>query len=182
MACCYCHKNDAVGRYINVKKGKQVEETYCLDCYEKFFLYATKKDGGISLSVCPYCNTTVEEFKKTKLVGCAKCYETLTADIEPVVVKMQGKKAHNGKTPIFELSYDVGLGETKEEKLQEALAEASWKRQAQELECLISKFLAEKDAEGAKLYATKLSQIRCDEKVEGGDLWRGRLNARSKRQ
>ena len=181
MACCYCQKNDAVGRYINVKRGKQVEETYCLDCYEKFFLYATKKEGE-ALSVCPYCNTTVEEFKKTKLVGCAKCYETLTAAIEPVVIKMQGKKAHNGKTPIFDFTYDEGLGESKEEKLKEALAEASFQRQCVELECLISKLFAEKDEKGMKVYADKLSQMRFNEKLEGGEVWRGRLNTRSKRQ
>ena len=177
MACCYCHKNDAVGRYINVKKGKQVEETYCLACYEKFFLYATKK-GGEALSVCPYCNTTAEEFKKTKLVGCAKCYETLTVAIEPVVIKMQGKKAHNGKTPIFDLLYNEALGETMEGKLKEA----SFQRQCLELECLVSKFLAEKQEEKAKFYANKLSQMRYNEELEGGALWRGRLNAQSKRQ
>lgn len=182
MACCYCQKNDAVGRYINVKRGKQVEETYCLDCYEKFFLYATKKDVGEALSVCPYCNTTVEEFKKSKLVGCAKCYDTLTTAIEPVVIKMQGKRAHCGKTPILDLTFDEELGETREGKLKEALAEASWKRQCREIECLIPKLLAEKDGESAKLYADKLSQIRCNEKLEGGALWRGKLTARSKRQ
>lgn len=180
--CCYCNKKDAVKRYFETRLGKKSEKTYCLDCYHKLFLYTDKAESGESLSACPYCGTTAEEFKKTKLVGCAYCYRTMAADIAPIVIKMQDKKAHCGKAPPLDFDFDPTLGKFEEERRAEAVENARLQRQCTELEIIIKKLMSVKDYVGAKGYGDKLSQMKTNARLEEDFVWRERTNAQSKRQ
>ena len=109
MACGHCGKNQAVKTYEEIKNGKKQVEYYCLDCYHRLFLYADETEGDFSLSACPYCGMTLAEVKKGKLVGCANCYKMMSVGTLPMIKKMQGEKAHRGKTPPLE-GYDVNVG------------------------------------------------------------------------
>lgn len=98
--CCYCHKNEAVRSYERSENGVKQTEYFCLPCYERLFLSVDEGADGQKLTACPYCGTTVEEFQQRKIVGCSHCYQALSADIVPVIVKMQyGVCGHRGKRP-----------------------------------------------------------------------------------
>ena len=55
-------------------------------------------------TVCPYCNTTKEEFVKDGLLGCSHCYQTFSAVIGPWLNKNQSASRHCGKRALSALS------------------------------------------------------------------------------
>lgn len=180
MACSYCHKQDVVKRYMEMRLGKEYEEMYCGECYQKLFLYTESAKGG-DFTTCPYCGTTLEEFKRTKLVGCAHCYRTMSVGVAPIVIKMQdSRKAHVGKTPPIDFVEDPSLGDFSEENRLDAVTRARFKRQCTELEIIINKLMAAKDYDGAKGYGDKLSQMRSSSGLEVDFVWRERQNKSSK--
>ena len=170
MACGYCGKNQAVKTYEEIKNGKKQTEYYCLDCYHRLFLYADGAESDLTLSACPYCGMSVAEFKKTNLVGCANCYKVMSGDLFPSVVKMQGVKAHRGKTPPLG-EFDVGLFDDFREEQEK---KARFRKQCNELEIIIAKLQAENNFEDAKGYADKLSLMRNTLTVEEEFVWRTR--------
>lgn len=98
MLCQHCKKNQASKSYEQVKQGKTQTAYYCLNCYHKLFL-GNETGAESSLTVCPYCETSLTDFKKRNLVGCAYCYTALAGEVLPAVKKWQGNAAHTGKTP-----------------------------------------------------------------------------------
>ena len=98
MLCGYCKKNQATKTYEQIKKGKKAVEYYCLDCYHTLFIVTGEDKKGSS--VCPRCGQTAEEIKKRNIVGCAYCYTAHEGVLFPVVAKMQGERAHTGKSPL----------------------------------------------------------------------------------
>ncbi|MBQ9713985.1 MAG: hypothetical protein IJV83_01545 [Clostridia bacterium] len=179
MACGYCGKNQAVKTYEEIKNGKKQVEYYCLDCYHQLFLYADEAEGDLSLSACPYCGTSLAEVKRSKLVGCANCYKTMSSALTPVITKMQGEKAHCGKTPPLE-----GFGESNDGVRlvlkgyrEQAVALARFERQCKELEVIIAKLKDEDNYEDAKGYADKLSKMRSRSAIEEEFVWRTRPNS-----
>ena len=102
MRCCHCKQKEATKSYEQLKKGKSVVEYYCMDCYHQLFLEENAKTDGETLSVCPYCGMSLQEVSASKLVGCAHCYATMRKGVNPLVIKMQGDRAHKGKTPPLE--------------------------------------------------------------------------------
>lgn len=162
MLCSHCNKNEAVKTYDMAKEGKKGKKYYCLTCYENLFLSADEETMGVS--VCPYCGTSVEEFQKTKLVGCAHCYRTLSSAITPSVIGMQGRNGHRGKTP------PVEDGTAPQD--EEAVAKIRFQRQCRELELVIEKLAGEDNYEDAKEYAAKLSRMKSKSRVEEEFVWR----------
>lgn len=173
MACGYCGKNQAVKTYEEIKNGKKRTEYYCLDCYHRLFLYTDGAEGDSSLSACPYCEMSVAEIKKTKLVGCANCYKMLSGELLPSIVKMQGVKAHKGKTPPLGENAEVSPFE---EDRKKAVEKARFERRCNELEVIIAKLKAENNYEDAKGYADKLSLMRAESTMEEEFVWRTRRN------
>ena len=110
MRCGHCGRNQATKTYEQIKNNKKVVEYYCMDCYERLFL-SLANNAETALSVCPYCGTTLEEFRTSKLVGCAHCYPALQEGIMPVILKMQGERAHTGKTPPLDFFVCMGYNE-----------------------------------------------------------------------
>ena len=179
MACGYCGKNQAVRTYEEIKDGKLQREYYCLDCYHRLFLYAEEAEGEVSLSACPYCGMSMAEVKKTQLVGCANCYKMMSGELMPVIVKMQGVKAHRGKTPPlegYEVNADVGVRFVEDSYHAQAVARARYERHCNELEVIIAKLTAENNYEDAKGYADKLSSMRSKSAIEEEFVWRTRRN------
>lgn len=177
MACGYCKKKDATKTYEEIKNGKAVVEYYCLDCYHKLFLDTQEAEGERSLSACPYCGTTLSEFRAGKLVGCAYCYRMMSAGIMPSVFKMQGKKAHRGKTPPLEM--DEAFGEDFEFDAgfkAQTVARARFERQCNELNLIIKKLQDEGNYADAKEYADKLSQMKSKSAIEEEFVWRAPRN------
>ncbi len=49
--------------------------------------------------VCPRCGTTIEEFRRTMLLGCPECYNVFREEVLRTVRLTQGKTRHEGKSP-----------------------------------------------------------------------------------
>ena len=177
MRCGHCGKNEATRTYEQIKNGKKSVEYYCMSCYDRLFLNAEKAEGEESLSACPYCGMTAEEFRAGKLVGCAYCYRTLKSAVLPVAVKMQGEKTHTGKTPPLPFEEEQGVDEAfHAARRAQAVAEARLERQCNELETIIAKLQKENNYQDAKSYADKLSSMRSNSVVEEDFVWRTRRN------
>ena len=146
-----------------------------MDCYHCLFLGEVTKTDGKMLSVCPYCGISLKEVTQGKLVGCAHCYTSMREGVTPLVVKMQGDRAHTGKTPPLEYGETHYGGEIYDEALRKkAVEKARFERQCRELEIIIAKLQEEKNYEDAKGYADKLSSMRSKASIEEEFVWRTR--------
>ena len=99
MLCVKCRKNQATKTHERLVGGEKRKEYYCLTCFHESFL-SVDVDGteqGKSYDVCPCCGTSAETLKKTSLVGCSRCYQTIGKVAIPMVIAMQGVEAHRGK-------------------------------------------------------------------------------------
>lgn len=48
---------------------------------------------------CPSCDLTFRQFKEHGFLGCGKCYETFESELAPLLRRVQGAEAHQGKAP-----------------------------------------------------------------------------------
>ncbi len=72
--------------------GEEREVVLCPDCYRALYARA----GGRR---CPACGMTFEDYKRTGLLGCAKCYRYFRRELVPALKELQGGTQHTGKTP-----------------------------------------------------------------------------------
>lgn len=175
--CDHCHKNDAVTSYETKKGGKTEKKYYCLPCHEQLFLHARETNASENLSACPYCDTSVEQFCATKLVGCSYCYQTLYSEILPVIVKMQGDNCgHRGKRPPLSVDDEKLFLKKKfaddleQEKCRVEMEQRErFLRQKGEMEKLIE-FLSE-NAERQQEYKDKLGRMQRRGVIEEEIVW-----------
>ena len=135
MLCGRCNKNQAAKTYELIKNGKKMIEYYCLDCYHRQFVNAEKT---AVVSACPYCGTTEAQIQKTKLVGCANCYQTLAHVVLPMLTKMQGGE---------DLHYGKAAYETPMERVDKRI---------KELDVMAKKYYLENDDKAAAVYEEKI--------------------------
>ncbi len=105
MLCACCGKN-AAREYRRKSDGKEIVIELCPSCYEK--LYPEREESGFFASFvgagegakrCPACGTTLEDFRRSGLLGCAQCYTAFRAQLLPTVHYAQGNLHHEGKSP-----------------------------------------------------------------------------------
>lgn len=48
---------------------------------------------------CGNCGLTYEEFTRTGLLGCGRCYEAFNTELEPLLQRVHGATRHSGKAP-----------------------------------------------------------------------------------
>ncbi len=73
---------------------------YGIDFPAKNDIIALKKGKGLKgtmPTVCPVCGTTIEDFRRTGLLGCANCYRVFRDEVFAVVQKTQKDTFHKGK-------------------------------------------------------------------------------------
>ncbi len=170
MLCLQCKKNQATKTYEQVKNGVKNTEYYCLDCYHRLFLCQQEAESDETLSACPYCGTTAQEFEKTKMVGCAYCYQMMASVVLPAVVKMQGSKGHVGKSPTLEEDLEPLL--PSEKAKAEAFRRTKFRRQCRELEMIIEKLQKDGGSEDVKDYQDKLARMKAKSAIEEDFVWR----------
>lgn len=141
MLCVKCKKNQAIKTYEQIRNGKKEYVYFCLKCAEMQFGEAS----------CSYCGTTLAQITKTKLVGCAQCYQTLGEALLPMVVKMQGDVSHKGKCAY----------KTSQERIKQRCAELS---------VLAEKCYSENDDRAAGTYEEKIDMLR--KGVEEDFVWK----------
>ena len=122
MLCSNCHQNQATH---TVLRGDGDSVHLCDSCFERFGAAAdffgsdpdffasflqSRKDAG---TACPVCGTTLADYARTGLLGCAVCYDTLREDLRPAIRRIHGKTVHKGKHPLGNGSGFELLGEQK---------------------------------------------------------------------
>lgn len=140
MLCDKCKKNQAIKTYEQTRNGKVEQVRYCLQC-----------DPALWVESCPYCGTTATDFTKTKLVGCAKCYQALSETLPPVIEGMQGSTRHTGKRAY----------QNKQERI---------KQRCMELSTLAEKRYSENDDRGAGVYEERIDMLRAG--LEEDYVWK----------
>jgi hypothetical protein len=173
----YCNKNEATKSYERRVNGKRAQEYYCIECYEQLFLDGEGLKTDPSLSACPYCGTTLAEFKASSLVGCPYCYRTLLSEIAPFIVRMQGDNCgHRGKRQPLSLedealfSRATFVTEAERDEYRDMLAQKErFSRQNRELQALMT--YSELDGERREEYRDKLERMKKTGKVEDEIVW-----------
>ena len=176
---CQCCKKRHIARTHTEKtKNGSTVEFYCLDCYSRLFLDEVDPQG-VGADVCPYCGMTAKEAQAGKLVGCAHCYQTMKEAVYPMIYKMQGEKAHRGKTPPLDGDYGDPYDyedTVSAEYRAKAITQARYERQCRELQIIIGKLKAEGNFEDAKSYEEKLTAMKNRSAIEEDFVWRKRRN------
>lgn len=107
MICQNCGKNNAQTFIRNVG-GKEVAVELCPACYRTLYpekesdFFTSFLGNGASGKTCPACGTTLAQFRKTGLLGCAYCYSAFREELLETVRSihnMQGEVRHTGKRP-----------------------------------------------------------------------------------
>ncbi len=165
--CHACQSNQVARSYQN-EQNPDVLEFYCLECYSRLFL----EGGEGDLNVCSHCGTSLSEVRVGKLVGCAHCYLAMWSGIFPLVEKMQGIRAHRGKTPPIEEYEEVALSFGEENRQQKAGIE----KRCHELSVLANARQMDGDEEGARYYEEKRAALKNGGTLEEDFVCRTRRN------
>ncbi len=51
--------------------------------------------------ICPNCKTSLSGYYRTGMLGCPKCYQAFSTEIEQTLIKIQKSTEHKGKRPSF---------------------------------------------------------------------------------
>lgn len=114
MKCTQCGR--PASKYQIAAGGKTREAVLCPACYNAL----TAREGRR----CPACGMTLEEYRRTGLVGCTECYRFFRRELLPAVKEIQGGTAHTGKTPAADAgeNYELLLERARvRARLEEAL-------------------------------------------------------------
>lgn len=122
MLCQKCKKNEANVHLVKMVNGKKSDVWLCENCAKTIsdisvgvvgnmneeslqsllgglFEELDKYNGPKMDVVCKNCGLTYSEFKKTKEVGCGKCYESFKDELDEQIIEVQGNIFHSGKIP-----------------------------------------------------------------------------------
>ena len=118
MKCEICQSREATVRFKQVINGEARELYVCGDCAAKngfdvqspmaltdflFGLGAPEEEPAASDEKrCPSCGLTYGRFRKTSLLGCPRCYETFSEELEQPLYAIHGADRHCGKMPAGE--------------------------------------------------------------------------------
>ncbi len=111
MLCEHCHENEATFHRVQVINGARSEAHLCSECL-------ASQQGAINIGsmiaslfspaghvapasqlACKRCGTTPARFQQTGRLGCEQCYSDLSAMIEPMLKRVQGRLRHTGRVP-----------------------------------------------------------------------------------
>ena len=115
MLCTNCNSREASFHYKQIMGGKKTEQHLCKVCASELG-YLGQSDslfdiGSIlndfisvpaahvsakSVARCPSCNTSYDEFRRSGLLGCDKCYDAFGAVIENTLARIQPSTVHKG--------------------------------------------------------------------------------------
>ncbi len=128
MICDICGKNEATIQFTKVVNNKITKLNLCTKCAEEkgldiasfieeefekakeldltdFLAELSAIPEAVSLKKvlpkkkCQRCGYTYEDFKKNGRLGCAKCYQTFSEELYPLINKIHGSTEHIGKYP-----------------------------------------------------------------------------------
>jgi protein arginine kinase activator len=118
--CSVCQKAPATTVIMDLTGGNVTEQRHlCAACAEKLgFVHQKtqikmspelledllgsiqgKTKGGRRDSACPGCGMTLQHFKSTGRLGCARCYETFRQELMPLLQRVHEASSHRGRMP-----------------------------------------------------------------------------------
>lgn len=160
MLCQNCGNNEANVRYTQIVNGVKKEMNLCSECAEKMginsnfnmkmplsfsdFLgdFFNEYEDTFALpsfvkektkAKCENCGLTYDDFLKTGLLGCPKCYEVFEDRLNPAIRNIQGNTKHVGRVPGRNVNNNIDnikkeepakVEKTQKEKLEEELKQA----------------------------------------------------------
>jgi len=117
MVCNVCGTNEATIHLTEIVNDQMVEIHLCESCaqekgteFKAHFnvsdllsglkdLAAEVAGGEKTLTKCPNCGLSYEEFGRTGRLGCAECYEAFAKLLLPLIKRVQHSTQHVGKRP-----------------------------------------------------------------------------------
>jgi len=118
MKCELCNSAEASVHFKQVVDGDVRELYVCQECAAKNgfdvqspmaltdFLFgmglSEDESDPASEKTCPSCGMTLNQFRKMSRLGCARCYETFSEQLEPYLLAMHRSTRHSGKMPAGE--------------------------------------------------------------------------------
>lgn len=179
MLCQNCGNNEANVKYTQIVNGTKKEMNLCEECAEKMGIGNFNMNMSLSLSnflgdffsdedmnlpalvkkttkeKCENCGLLYDEFLKTGLLGCPKCYETFENRLEPIIKNIQGHTKHRGRGTKEKLT------ESKEKINQHEKAENKNEKTEKELlEEKLKKAIKEERYEDAAKLRDKIKEIK----------------------
>ncbi len=151
MLCQKCFKNKATVKITEVINGEEKELYLCEKCalslglentvkqLPEFFhslmvdvlkedsLPAIRRSASIK---CPYCGTTWDDFKRTGLLGCDKCYEAFHVQILKVLKQIHGNTRHIGSRPSGQKAPVIQNLTKLQEELKKAVQDEAYEKAA----------------------------------------------------
>ncbi|GHU74051.1 DNA methylase [Clostridia bacterium] len=115
MLCENCHQQPATVHLTTIAGGEKTEQHLCAACCQKHKQALTM--AGMSTLLlnllqgaavhtdehptirCDTCGQTYDEFQKTGMLGCPKCYESFRSQLTPLLNRIHGKAQHTGRAP-----------------------------------------------------------------------------------
>jgi protein arginine kinase activator len=113
--CQYCSKREAKIHFTEIRDGKKTEMHICQECAQEkkmamaFPAFLSLVKGGAPglgrgeseavPNACPGCGLAYAEFKAKGRLGCPTCYDAFAPVLVPLLEKVHGKPAHQGKAP-----------------------------------------------------------------------------------
>lgn len=113
MKCQNCGKNNANVRYTQVINGDKMELFLCDECANEMNI-GMNFDFGINdvfssffddftgfktvaipeVTKCKTCGLSYDEFSKSGMLGCEKCYDTFSNRLDGILKRMHGSNRH----------------------------------------------------------------------------------------
>ncbi len=151
MLCQKCFKNKATVKITEIINGEEKELYLCEKCalslgiqktvkqlpelFQSLMVDVFKEEPSLparhSASLkCPYCGTTWDDFKRTGLLGCDRCYETFYPQLQGVLKQIHGNTHHIGSRPSGQKTPVVQNLKKLQEELKKAVAEEAFEKAA----------------------------------------------------
>ena len=115
MLCTNCNSREANFHYKQILGGKKTEHHLCGPCANELgymghneslfdigsilndFISGSSSHGATkTVARCPVCSTSYDEFRRSGLLGCDKCYDTFGSVIESTLARIQPSTTHKG--------------------------------------------------------------------------------------
>lgn len=104
MICSRCGKETAQ-IFMKRVRDEDARMALCPACNRELFPNATaallpySENAANPSGECPACGATMEDFRRTGLLGCAYCYTAFSGELLPVIRSVQRAERHNGVPP-----------------------------------------------------------------------------------
>ena len=128
MLCQHCKQNEATTHIRRVVNGAAEEFHLCAACAKEAgiaqfaapefgfqlsdlfsgFLGSSLRGQSLPSPVrCELCGSSLNEIIQSSRVGCARCYETFSEQLQPTLQRIHGALRHTGKSPEADPAIDA---------------------------------------------------------------------------